>query len=370
MAGIYIHIPFCRKLCGYCDFFKSISLAKKEQVLDAIGLELQHEIEFLGKTELTSIYIGGGTPSVCSPGELQKLFDLLATIRPWKTGSEITLEANPDDLSPAYLKALRTTPINRLSIGIQSLHDDELRFMNRRHTATEAIRAVKEAQDAGFEDLSIDLIYGIPVSDTTRWENTLDRALALDATHISAYHLTIEPHTLFGRKQAAGELTAVDETVSEKQYALLHDKRTEAGYEHYEISNFARPGYRARHNSAYWHGAPYLGVGPSAHSYDGSRRRRWSDASLGRYLAGPAYTEETLTDDDLYNEFIMTRLRCAEGIDPRELEVRFGACKLQRFLHSIQRFVETDTMRIHNGNYAIPPERFLLSDAIIAELFV
>lgn len=275
MAGLYIHIPFCKQLCHYCDFFSCISLAKTGPVLEALLREMELRRRFLPGDSLSTLYVGGGTPSVYAPQELGRLTARAREL--WNcTGlEESTVEVNPDDLSPACLDGLLRAGFDRLSIGIQSFVDRDLRLMNRRHTAEGAEKAVREAQRAGFGNISIDLIYGIPGMSDREWRDNLERALSLEVQHISAYHLTVEPRTVFGRRAAQGKFTPVDEETSQRQYLTLHRTLTAAGYEHYEISNFARPGRRSRHNSAYWTGEPYLGIGPSAHSYDG-RRRSWS----------------------------------------------------------------------------------------------
>ncbi len=373
MAGLYIHIPFCKKVCGYCDFYKSASLSKKEALLNALIKEMQHRRIFMDKHRLETIYLGGGTPTTCSPDELGHLLTVAEKLWGCDDVGEITVEANPDDLTTEYLQALRTaTPINRLSIGIQSFIDRDLTFMNRRHTARQAIDAVQKAQNLGFDNISIDLIYGIPGMTIEEWENNIETALSLQVQHVSAYHLTFEPRTPFGIKAERGELQPVDETCSETEYLLLHRMLTEAEFEHYEISNFALAGYRSRHNSSYWNDTPYLGVGPAAHSYDGDTR--WQTvASLSRYIAEAGtetiYTYERLNSEERYNEFVMVSLRTAEGIDLNRLESLFGARKLQFFLHSARRFIENGSLKTDGKKYWLPPERFLIADYIIGELF-
>ncbi|MBR6831442.1 MAG: radical SAM family heme chaperone HemW, partial [Tidjanibacter sp.] len=279
MAGLYIHIPFCKRLCGYCDFFKTMSLRHCDDMVVALKREMEHRRDFFDGDPLTTIYIGGGTPTVYDPQVLQGLIDRAVELWGDAELGEITVEANPDDLTPDYLARLRQTRINRLSIGIQSFIDRDLQFMNRRHSAEQAIECVKEAQRAGFDNITIDLIYGVPGMSNEEWRRNIVTALDLEVQHISAYHLGIEPGTLFGKRG----VVPVDEQTSEEQYLMLHRMMEEAGYEHYEISNFARSGRRAQHNSSYWHGVRYLGVGPSAHSYDGARRW-WVESSIGGYI--------------------------------------------------------------------------------------
>ena len=343
MTGVYLHIPFCKRLCHYCDFYSATALGLKTEVLDVMRKELSYLADFVPDRTASTIYIGGGTPSLCSIHEIAGLLD--AVHHTWDTSKvlEVTLEANPDDLDLIYLRELRTLGINRLSIGIQSFIDRDLKFMNRRHDAETAIRAVGLAQQAGFDNLSIDLIYGVPGMSTRDWAHNLEVALGLDVQHISAYHLSIEDGTFFGRMQREGRLKPVDERISEEQYALLHDRMAEAGFVHYEISNFARPGYQAVHNSNYWNGAHYVGAGPSAHSFNGTHRR-WNLANNRAYLDGFAdgrwFETEKLSEIDQYNEFIMTRLRTAAGFRAEELVARFGILKLRKFIRAAASLIE------------------------------
>jgi len=279
------------------------------------------------------------------------------------------VEANPDDLTRDYLRRLRRTGINRLSIGVQSFHDAELRMMNRRHDAAQAAAAVEMSQDAGFGNITIDLMYGLPFSDAEHWEATLRRACSLDVQHISAYHLTVEPGTAFGRRAARGELAPIEDTESRLQYRMLHDMLVGSGFEHYEVSNFARSGFRSRHNSGYWTGMHYLGIGPGAHSFNGSVRR-WSVGNIDRYLSGrDVYESETLTGDQMYDEYVMTSLRRVEGADLREIERRFGAYKLQYFTREAEKYVDSGLLRVSGSRYFVDPLDFLLSDMIICDLF-
>jgi oxygen-independent coproporphyrinogen-3 oxidase len=354
MAGLYIHIPFCERKCAYCDFY-SIA-APVAGYIDALKREMtarRHSSLFALHPSLSTIYVGGGTPSLLAPGELQGLLDHAATLWDCSALREVTLEANPEDLTDDYLSRLAATGFNRLSVGIQSFDDGLLSLMNRRHSAARARDAVRAAQRVGFDNISIDLIWGIPGMTAAQWSHSLDEAIALGVQHISAYHLTIEPGTAFGRMA----LKPVVEAESERQFATLRKKLGDAGFEHYEISNFALPGRRAIHNSAYWSGEPYLGVGPSAHSFDGDRRREWVVGDLKKYLTAPAYEGETLSDTDIRNERIMTALRTAGGIASGELQD--GVDKLL-----------ADGLLVRRGDHvAIPADKFLLSDYIIASLF-
>lgn len=373
MAGLYIHIPFCKKRCVYCDFFSSTDLGRKEKLLLTIGEELERQAGFLEGAPVETLYFGGGTPTLCSPAELSALITRTRELFDTSRLTEITVEANPDDLHPRFLEELRATGINRLSIGIQSFIDRDLQWMNRRHDAETAHRTFEEARRAGFENLSLDLIYGLPTLTSAEWEYNIREALALGPDHISAYHLTLEEKTVLGRRKREGTIAEIEESVSLAQFSTLHHLLAEQGYEHYEVSNFARPGRRSVHNSNYWYDKPYLGVGPSAHSYNG-RIRRWNVNNLARYLEnapfGMQFEQEKLSDDDLYNEYVMTSLRCDRGVDPLEAASRFGKARAEYFLREAVPFITAGTLVEHEGRYRIPPPHYLISDSIISQLFV
>lgn len=364
MAGIYLHIPFCKRFCAYCDFYKSARLELLQPVAEAMLRELDARLGELDGEPLRTLYFGGGTPSLCPSETLQRFIDRILERRPDAILEEVTVEANPDDLTPDYLARLSRTRVNRLSIGIQSFDDDCLRMMNRRHTARQALEALHEARRAGFRNLTADLIFGIPGFGEEPLRRSLAQLLEAGVEHVSAYHLTIEPGTAFGRREARGALHAVDEEQSVREFQLVHETLTRAGFEHYEVSNFARPGFRARHNSAYWSGDPYLGIGPAAHSYDGAVRR-WNPSSVEGYLAGEEGGSERLTERDRYNEYVMTALRTAEGIDLERLAARFGPHRLESVRRTAERFIRAGELAEQRGRLAIPPERFLVSDDVI-----
>lgn len=365
MSGIYIHIPFCRQICRYCDFHHSASLVRKGEMLAAIGRELDDRRAEIAAGSVRTLYFGGGTPSVCTLEEIGVFVLQVRELWGVEAFDEVTLEANPDDLSPEYLAGLCAAGIDRLSIGIQSFHDAHLERMNRRHTARAAVEAVQDAQRAGFGNITIDLIYGLPWMTPEEWQYNLDRAVSLGVQHISAYHLTIEPRTVFGKQR----LRAVDEAVSELHFRMLRETLLKAGFEHYEVSNFALPGFRARHNSSYWQGEPYLGAGPSAHSYDGCLQRSWNVASNRLYLEGAPCETERLSQTDLLNEYLMTRLRTADGISPGYVGERFGTAEADRVAARCADFVASGDMLRTTAGFVIPPERFLVSDFLISELF-
>ncbi|MBP3425734.1 MAG: radical SAM family heme chaperone HemW [Rikenellaceae bacterium] len=373
MAGIYVHIPFCKTICGYCDFFRSANLAHREPYIQALHRELDAACQYLPEREIRTVYFGGGTPSTIAPERYTELIEHMGRVYDLSHVEEITLEANPDDLSDDYLTRLADTPINRLSVGIQSLHDDELKFMNRRHTAKQARKAIETAQNRGFDNISIDLIYGLPCSSTERWSKNLQHAVSMGVQHISAYHLGIEPHTRFGTLHDKGELMPVDEEVSHEQFRILREILLQNGFEHYEISNFALPDRRSRHNSSYWNDTPYLGLGAGAHSFDGASRR-WAVGNLPRYLresgTDAIYTTERLTADERYNEYIMTRLRTCEGVNTEELRRKFGAQKLLNFERRCRPFLEQKQLQNTAGHTFITADNLLISDSIICELFV
>ena len=368
MAGLYFHIPFCKRVCAYCDFYKSVDLRRMDPLLESMHRELDARREYLGSEPVRTRYFGGGTPSLCAPEAVAGLLDHAAMLFDCSAAEETTLEANPDDLTPAYLAALRRAGVDRLSVGIQSFDDACLKLMNRRHNAAQAVEAVRSAQREGYENITVDLIFGVPGFGDDTLRRSLDSALALGVQHISAYHLTVEPGTAFGRRAARGQFAPVDEATSETEYTLVHETLTGAGFEHYEVSNFALPGFRARHNAAYWHGVKYLGIGPAAHSFDGEERH-WNASSVEKYIAGAPAGKEVLTRRDRFNEYVMTALRTVEGIDLEEAAARFGAKRLARMQEEAAPFLRSGTLRIARGRMALPPEKFLISDAVIGALF-
>lgn len=368
MAGLYFHIPFCRRICAYCDFFRSANLRHMDQAIEAMHAEMEEQVDFLSDRDIRTIYFGGGTPSLIAPSKVQSLIDHASTLWDCSSVEEITLEANPDDITPEYVAALRSTAVNRISLGVQSFNDEELRMMNRRHSAAGAIEAVKRLQDAGIENITIDLIFGVDGFGEQILEQSIEQTLSLDVQHISAYHLTIEPRTAFHHRLQSGQMRVVDEQVSEREYALLHNRLTAAGYEHYEVSNYARKGFRARHNSSYWHGAQYLGIGTGAHSYNG-QVRRWSQQEVEEYIERREYEQEQLSTLDHRNEYVMTALRCAEGIDLEQLEREFGKEAREQITQAAKRWATTGDVVVNDREIRIPAERFLISDAVIESLF-
>jgi oxygen-independent coproporphyrinogen-3 oxidase len=327
---------------------------------------------YLGGETIQTLYLGGGTPSLLAAADLERLFKTLDHIFPIAHDAEVTMEANPDDLTPAYLRTLRALPVNRLSIGIQSFDDEELRFLHRRHDSRRAIEALEACREAGFENLSIDLIFGLPGQALARWASNLKEALRLDVPHISAYGLTYEKHTTLYRLLQAGRLQAVDEALFLEMFSLLMERMETAGYEHYEISNFARPGRRSRHNSSYWTGDKYLGLGPAAHSYDGGSRQ-WNVSALLPYLSGmaeakPVFEKEILTPQSLYNDYVLTRLRRCEGISPTDLVIRFGKGALSYCMEQAAPYLKRGLLTEKGGTLHLTREGIFLADEVISDL--
>ncbi len=370
MSAIYIHIPFCKKICAYCDFFRVGSTEQMPQTIDAMLEELTAEQDFINDKELRTIYFGGGTPSLLRPQDVERFLIRITELFDTTHLEEITLEANPDDLTPEYLDSLRKVGINRLSIGIQSFDDEELRFMNRRHNSQQAIDAIHNARRAGFDNIAIDLIFGVAGFGVDILNRSIDIAINLDVEHIAAYHLTIEPNTKLGQRFKRGEISLVEEEQSHREYMLLHHRLTQAGYNHYEISNYAKPERESRHNSSYWQGVEYLGIGAGAHSFNGEIRR-WGVDSINRYLAGGTlrHQSERLSLKDRQNEMILTSLRCSKGIDLEKFGRVFGEEARARVTKSAKRWLESAELVIEYNRLYIPHSHFLISDMIIESLF-
>lgn len=372
MAGLYIHVPFCQKRCLYCDFYSNTDMGYQEAYLSALIREMELRKNYLEGETLETIYFGGGTPSQLSVENLNRIFEAIYRHFPVNQDMEITLEANPDDMTPAYVAALRSLPVNRISMGVQSFDAADLKFLNRRHDREEALRAVRLCQEHNLYNISIDLIYGLPGQTPEKWQKNLDEVLRLDIPHISAYHLIYEEGTALYRLLEAGKITAVDEETSLELFTLLIENLAAAGYQHYEISNFARPGWYARHNSSYWKGKKYLGLGPSAHSYNGTERE-WNVASLPEWIKGiqtgkPALENEQLDENTCYNEYIMTHLRTMWGIDLNELSEKFGEKKLKYCLNIAQTYEKRNLLFQKDGKLTLTKEGIFVSDGIMSDL--
>lgn len=375
---MYIHIPFCKHACTYCDFHFSVNHERQDEMVDALVKEIELRKDYLVENgavpPLTTIYFGGGTPSLLHEYQLEKIFVAIMKFYELAPGAEVTLEANPDDLTVEKLAMLRRTPVNRLSIGIQSFFDDDLKLMNRAHSSAEAKKSVLDAAAAGFDNITIDLIYGMPGMSMERWKENLDRAFELPVQHLSCYCLTIEKKTALEKMIREHKVEMPDEEVAANHFLLLMEEAGKHGFEQYEISNFAKPGFRSRHNSSYWSGKPYIGIGPSAHSFNGSSRQ-WNVASNAAYIAAiekseiPATVEE-LTLQNRYNEYIMTRLRTSEGIDAEFLSREFGEEFLSDFLTQLDPWLASGDVMISERMIRLTTSGKLLADRIAAALFV
>jgi len=374
MAGIYIHIPYCKTKCSYCDFFSGTNFGQQSELLDAMKAEIILQKDYLGDAAVSTIYFGGGTPSTLSVNQIQEIMNSLRDNFQVEDCCEITLEANPEDLNITYLNELRKTGINRLSMGIQSFDNEQLKSIRRRHTAETAVDAVKNAQTAGFNNISIDLIYGLPYQSFIFWKYQIDKALTLNVQHISAYGLTYEQGTLLWKQLQKGEVVQVDDETMNAMYAYLTEACTGNGFEQYEISNFAVPGYRSRHNSAYWKQQPYLGIGPSAHSYN-IESRQWNVASISKYCNLIVtdrcwYEKELLSEQDKYNDFVMVSLRTVEGIDLKKSEAMFGKKLTEYCLYSAEKYIEKKLLYVNNEFLRLTDAGILISDQIITELMM
>lgn len=381
---LYLHIPFCKQACHYCDFHFSTSLSQKSALVDALCAEIQIQKNYLPTPELQTIYLGGGTPSLLTERELEQLFAAIHAQFSVSPTAEITLEANPDDLTAEKLRLLRRY-VNRLSIGIQTFDEATLRWMNRAHTATEAEACVGLAREAGFANLSVDLIYGLPNRDASRWQYDLEKIVALNVPHLSAYALTIEPDTAFGRWQQKGKLPPIDEELAASQFEELTrslagaDGESSPGeasseYEHYEISNFARSGQYARHNTAYWQRKPYLGIGPSAHSYNGYSRQ-YNIANNARYIADirqgiiPAEIE-VLTTTDQVNEYLLTGLRTQWGCSIAELNTLLGTDFVRQQKSDLETLYASGWLVCDGDQLRLTNAGKLFADRVAATLFI
>lgn len=378
LAGIYIHIPFCKQACHYCDFHFSTSLKNK----DALLLALQKEIELQKNyfqllepkaREIETIYFGGGTPSLLSQSELMRIFETLNKHFIIHPDAEITLEANPDDLTVQKIKELKTTPINRFSIGIQSFHDEDLKLMNRAHNSQEALTAVKASQDSGFENITIDLIYGIPTLSNAKWKLNLQKAFELDIKHISSYCLTVEPGTALAHFVKEGKVQNVDENQSANQFEMMLEAMEKNKFVQYEISNFCKDNYLSRHNSNYWLKKPYLGLGPSAHSFDGNDRQS-NISNNALYIQSIEkgelnFEKEVLTKAQQYNEYVLISLRTMWGTDLEYIKTKMGSDYVTYCLSEADRFIESRDLRKEENKLYLTDKGKLFADRIAGNLF-
>lgn len=375
MSGIYIHIPFCKKKCHYCNFYALASTKYRNEFVPALIKEIELRKDYLIDRKINTIYFGGGTPSVLNTNEINSVLGKINELYEVSPVAEITLEANPDDLSFDYLKSLKNeTPINRFSIGIQSFFDDDLTYLNRVHNGANARKAIENAKKAGFNNMSIDLIYGIPTLTNEKWKKNLDIFFGYELPHLSSYALTIEPKTalqvLIDLKKIQN--TSEDETVS--HFEILQEKTRQHGYIHYEISNFAFPGFYSKHNSTYWMGGHYLGVGPSAHSFNGLSRQ-WNVKNMKQYVESKSIEtivleKETLTEAQRFNEYVMTSLRTSWGCDIEHIRNGFGDKYVNHFLNEIQKPISEQKVVAHENVFTLTDAGKLFADGIAGDIFL
>jgi len=372
MAGIYVHIPFCRLKCYYCDFYKTVNTSLTKKFIKALENEIVQRKNYLDNELVETIYFGGGTPSVLTESELTGILSFLRQHFNVSPTAEITFEANPDDLSVEYLHEIYRAGVRRLSIGIQSFQNEFLKKMNRRHDAKQAIGAVENAAKTGFNDISVDLIYGLPALTLNQWKADLNQVFKLPVQHLSAYHLTYHEGTPFYTWLKKGTLKALKEEESILQFQMLVEMARENGFEQYEISNFAKDRKYSKHNSSYWMGAKYLGLGPSAHSFNGVSRS-WNVSHIESYIkaveAGLSYSEEEiLTENNKYNEYILTRIRTIWGISADDIKTGFGAEKAAWFQQNIEKYIALGLVKQQSGIYTLTEKGWFVSDDIMANL--
>lgn len=372
MAGIYVHIPYCQTKCPYCDFFSVTNRQEVHRLVEALGLELDYRKDYLGGEKISTVYFGGGTPSLLESDQLSFLLEAIHRKFSMDEAVEYTVECNPDDLSEACIAELKYMGFNRISVGIQGFDDEVLVFLGRRHTAAQNEWVLDQVFEKGFENVSIDLLYGIPGISIARWEADLKKAFRYPYKHLSAYHLTLEPQTPFGQMKKQGQLTMPSEETSEEAFRLLINYAGYYGFEHYELSNFALPGYLSKHNTSYWQQIPYLGIGPSAHSYNGTSRQ-WNVASIKLYLDALSHgripcKKEILSKTDLFNEWIMTRLRTRWGVNPEEIGRKFGTGYQNHLMEQSAIFLQKGYMDYRDDHMVLTHAGKFISNTIFREL--
>lgn len=375
MSGIYIHIPFCKQACHYCDFHFSTNLNTKEKLVESILFEIELRKNYLSDNFIETIYFGGGTPSLLSEKEIHLILETIYKNYDVSENPEITFECNPDDLSNAKLQELKSANINRLSIGLQSFNDDELKWMNRAHTASESEASVKRAQDKGFENITIDLIYGSKFCDLSSWKKTLNKAIALDVKHISSYNLTIEEKTKFGHDLKLKKEPVIDDEKSAELFLEMIERLEKAEFIQYEISNFGKKDFFSKHNSNYWKGVQYIGFGPSAHSFDGNSRQ-WNISNNHLYIKNVGsqtesyFEKEILTEENRWNEYMLTSLRTIWGINETYLSSRFKSEHIHEFKNKIEDLIKKKLVQLKNQTYTLTLEGKLMADKIASDLFM
>ena len=373
MAGIYIHIPFCKQACSYCDFHFSTKLSNKQNVLAAIEKELEFRTNYIGTEVVETIYFGGGTPSLLSQSEIQAILKKVNDVYTVSKSAEITLEANPDDLTMAKLKELKQTSVNRLSVGVQSFFEKDLKFMNRAHNAEEAIQSIRNAKEVGFANISIDLIFGSQTTSNEMWQQNLDTFFDLEVNHLSAYSLTVEEKTALAHQVAKGKVENVDDEKNYHQYLMLQGAIKENDFEQYELSNYCKNEAYSKHNTSYWQNKKYLGVGPSAHSFDGVSRQ-WNVRNNTLYINGinnnkPFFEKEELSEIDRYHEYLITSLRTKWGINKSTVENDFSDYIIEHF-NKRSNLINKSIVDLSANFLKIKPEFLFQSDELVRELMV
>ena len=374
MSCIYIHIPFCKTRCIYCDFFSTTQLELREQYVEAVCKEIEMTNKYLNGDTIHSIYFGGGTPSQLDTTQIGRILNTVQAHHSIVQNCETTIELNPDDVTSEYVESLRSLPVNRVSLGIQTFNDNTLRFIHRRHTSQQAIDAVRRLQNHGFSNIGIDLMFGFPGETLEDWQNDIEHALQLGIQHISAYSLMYEEGTELYRLLSSQQIHEIDEELSRNMYQTLMERLADAGFEHYEISNFAKPGYYSRHNSSYWNDTKYLGIGAGAHSYNGIIRQS-NISNIKAYIDGihermPKCDTEMLTRDQQYNETVMTRLRTSQGLNTDIIKERFGTDYYNHLMTAATPYYNIGLLKIDEGNLSLTPKGIYISNDIIASLFV
>ncbi|MDR1814513.1 MAG: radical SAM family heme chaperone HemW [Tannerella sp.] len=376
--SLYIHIPFCKQRCIYCDFFTQTDMHRLDDYVQALTEELEIRCNYLNYNQIETIYFGGGTPSLLQQPHFERIFETIKSVYTIADNPEITIEANPDDLTTDYIEMLIHQLFNRISIGVQSFKDSDLRFLNRRHTAGQAIDAITQCKAKGLTNINIDLIYGLPGQTTDDWKQNLETAIKLGVTHISAYNLSYEPSTPLCRMKERGEVTPTDDELCETLFRLTNSILQKAGYDRYEISNYALrtkefpEGMIARHNSSYWFGTPYIGLGAGAHSFNGANRS-WNVSDLDEYINGvkqglmPCKTEQ-LDNKTSYNDYIITRLRTKWGVSTEEIRSRFGEEIFRRFSAKMKHFENLNILKSEGSKVKVAEEKIFISDFIMREL--
>jgi oxygen-independent coproporphyrinogen III oxidase len=373
MAGIYIHIPFCKQKCIYCNFFSLASSRFTDDFFLSLLKEIRLQKNYIGFEKINTIYFGGGTPSLVKVDNIKKVLDEIQKFYLVDDNPEITLEANPDDISNSFLKGLRSTSVNRLSIGVQSFFDEDLKYLNRIHQSKQAEEAIMRSQDNGFENLSIDLIYGIPTLTSENWEHNIDKTVQIGIPHISAYSLTLEPNTILDHHIKKGKREIIDENKSIAQYEYLIKRMKQENFLHYEISNFCKEGFISKHNSAYWKEEKYLGLGPSAHSFN-QESRQWNVSNITEYVEKIGKSEipfeiEFLSEEQKYNEYVLTSLRTIWGCDLNYIKENFGQLYYDHCIKQAATFLQSEKMLKENNILFLTDQGKFFADGIASVLF-